>query len=245
MSITRLTRLGAVGMVAAVVATGSTNATATLATSTTGIPAVRVVKACAKKSTGELRLVTSRKKCRANERFVKWNVKGPTGPNGPTGSTGPAGSAGPAGSTGPTGPTGPSGAPGSNGAPGPSHTYSANSGAPIIELTSAATDVVQVTVPAGKYLVQANTYLFQPTGVNPLIGICRVLANGQPIDENLVGAALFDAAAPGTTASVPIALTFTATATTTVAYSCSAVVPGNTLRAQLASMTLTEVGAIN
>lgn len=198
-----------------------------LAASASAAPAAKttsVVKACAKKKTGEMRLVSNRKKCRANERFLKWNVVGPQGL---------------------TGPGGPAGAKGEKGAPGPSHTYWAGSGASVLDLNSTPSPVVSATVPAGKYLVQANTYLFQPTGVVPLLMVCRLLADGEPIDANIVGATLFDVGATGSTSAVPVTLTFTAAATTTVTYACGAAIPGNTVRAQFATMALTQVGAIN
>jgi hypothetical protein len=72
-----------------------------------------VIKACANKSSGRLRLAGPAGTCRHGERLVSWNVQGPTG------AAGPAGPPGPAGSTGPTGPSGPAGAPGAAGPAGP------------------------------------------------------------------------------------------------------------------------------
>lgn len=177
-----------------------------------------VVKACAKKKTGELRLVKSRKKCTRKERFVTWSVTGPQGAQGPAGAPG---------------------------TPGPSHTYWASSGGAPTGLTNTPTTVVSTTVPAGKYLVQANTFLFQPTGIVPLLGTCRLLADGTAIDADLVGAALFDPTAPDTALAAPLTVTLSAAAATTVAYSCSAVRPGNTLQSQFATLSLVEVGALN
>jgi hypothetical protein len=90
-----------------------------------------VIKACANKSSGRLRLAGPSGTCRHGERLVSWNVQGPTGatgpagpagPPGPAGATGPAGPGGPAGPAGPAGargPTGPAGAAGAAGARGP------------------------------------------------------------------------------------------------------------------------------
>jgi hypothetical protein len=50
-----------------------------------------VIKACANKHTGALRVA---KKCKKHERALSWNVQGPAGRTGKTGATGPAGSPG-------------------------------------------------------------------------------------------------------------------------------------------------------
>ncbi len=224
--------IGLTALVAALVGAGIIP-TATAAPAAPAAPSgsvVKVVKACAKKKTGDMRLVSGAKKCRKNERFLKWNVAGPVGSTGPTGATGPSG---------------PAGSDGTPGATGPSHTFWASSGASITDLTSDLIPVVSSSVPAGKYLVQANTYLFQPTGAVPLLAVCRVLANGEPIDASLVGAALFDTVARGATSPVPVTLTFTAARPTTVTYVCGTAIPGNTARSQFATLALTEVGAIN
>ena len=83
------------------------------------------IAACAHRWTGYLRLVSPRWPCRAYERAVTWNVRGPAGERGPPGERGPAGSPGapgPPGSTGtagPPGPPGPAGPAGPAGPPGP------------------------------------------------------------------------------------------------------------------------------
>jgi hypothetical protein len=94
----------------------------------------RLLRACAKAKTGELRLVRGKRSCRRGERYVTWNVggaqglpgaAGPAGSSGPTGSTGsqgpagPRGQAGAQGSTGAQGPEGPQGAAGPQGLTGP------------------------------------------------------------------------------------------------------------------------------
>ena len=73
----------------------------------TGLVPTAQIDACAKKSSGELRLKGSRE-CRASERAVGWAVTGPQGPAGPAGAQG---------AQGPAGPAGPAGAQGATGAP--------------------------------------------------------------------------------------------------------------------------------
>lgn len=56
----------------------------------TAIPAqAKTVKACVKKSTGEVRILTGRKKCKKGWKKVSWNHKGETGPQGNQGAQGP------------------------------------------------------------------------------------------------------------------------------------------------------------
>jgi hypothetical protein len=61
-----------------------------------------VIRACANKKTGALRLAS---KCRRNERPVSWNQTGLTGAIGAAGATGAPGKEGPQGKEGPPGPT--------------------------------------------------------------------------------------------------------------------------------------------
>jgi hypothetical protein len=63
-----------------------------------------VIRACANKKTGALRLAA---KCRRGERSVSWNQFGPAGATGKTGPTGRAGMAGAVGATGAPGVQGP------------------------------------------------------------------------------------------------------------------------------------------
>jgi hypothetical protein len=69
-------------------------------------PRSSVIRACANKKTGALRLAG---KCRHSERSVAWNQTGPQGRGGPSGLAGATGTAGAAGGTGPQGPEGPQG----------------------------------------------------------------------------------------------------------------------------------------
>ena len=54
------------------------------------------IKACVKKSDGDVRIVKKAGDCHKGERFLKWNEDGEHGPPGPSGGTGPSGPAGPA-----------------------------------------------------------------------------------------------------------------------------------------------------
>lgn len=77
-----------------------------------------VIHACANPA-GKVRLVAETASCRARERAIAWNVRGPAGPPGSDGSPGPAGAAGPQGPQGPPGPQGPAGSTGPTGPAGP------------------------------------------------------------------------------------------------------------------------------
>jgi collagen triple helix repeat protein len=85
-----------------------------------------VVRACVKKKTGAMRLLTRGTKCKRSERaldlYASPGEVGPQGPAGPSGQPGTPGTAGAQGETGPqgaVGPTGPAGADGAQGAEGP------------------------------------------------------------------------------------------------------------------------------
>jgi collagen triple helix repeat protein len=71
------------------------------------------IQACASKTTGQLRVVSGRARCRHDEHPLIWNQQGPSG------ATGPTGAAGARGASGPTGTPGAIGSPGATGAPGP------------------------------------------------------------------------------------------------------------------------------
>jgi Collagen triple helix repeat (20 copies) len=91
-----------------------------------------VFSGCYKDRTGELRLVSAARGCRADETRTRWNQKGRrgpigrVGPRGAAGAPGPQGPAGPQGvqgergATGATGTTGATGVTGAMGPPGPS-----------------------------------------------------------------------------------------------------------------------------
>jgi hypothetical protein len=73
--------------------------------------AARVLVLCAKKQTGQLRLVRKARSCRKSERVVRWGSRGPAGTRGRDGRDGRDG----VGATGPAGPPGASGAAGAAG----------------------------------------------------------------------------------------------------------------------------------
>ena len=180
-----------------------------------------VVKACVKKKTGAVRLVSSKKKCRPGERFRTWNVSGPTGPTGPTGPAGPAGPAG------------------------PSHTYWAKGGTAVVDLTNVPTSLASVVVPAGHYVITANTYLFESAGPGPVqLSFCRLLANGSEADPDVLGGAMFPAA-PAGVQPVPLSLTYTASVSTALSLTCNTAFPGQTAKSQFATLSATRVGAVN
>lgn len=80
--------------------------------------ATSVIQACVRRN-GLLRLVQRPSACRASERPIAWNVRGPQGQPGPAGPEGPAGPAGPPGPAGIDGVPGVDGAAGSPGPQGP------------------------------------------------------------------------------------------------------------------------------
>jgi type VI secretion system secreted protein Hcp len=77
------------------------------------------VRACMKKATGAVRLVSATAACAADETLVTWSRTGPTGLKGATGATGPVGPAGQNGQNGLNGQNGKDGTQGPAGATGP------------------------------------------------------------------------------------------------------------------------------
>jgi hypothetical protein len=116
----------ALALVLALVATVSASVAARRTATEDG-----VIHACKSKKTGLLRVVSSPSQCRASERAISWNVRGPQGAAGPAGAQGPAGPQGekgmqgdpgpmgPRGEVGPAGPAGADGVAGPAGPPGP------------------------------------------------------------------------------------------------------------------------------
>jgi hypothetical protein len=88
-----------------------------------GVPSKRgMYAACYGKKTGEMRVVSAFRACRAAEYRMTWARKGlhgPRGPRGPAGERGLPGERGAQGDVGATGTAGPPGAPGSQGPAGP------------------------------------------------------------------------------------------------------------------------------
>ena len=71
-----------------------------------------VIHGCRKVDGGALRVVGRASACKASERSLDWNQRGPAGPAGPAGAQGPAGPKGATGAQGPQGPQVPQGPPG-------------------------------------------------------------------------------------------------------------------------------------
>jgi hypothetical protein len=82
------------GLIAAVLCTGlALPATGAVKPKKKKKPAAALIKACANKKTGALRL-RKRRYCRRSERAVLWSVRGPRGPRGDRGAGGTSGSPG-------------------------------------------------------------------------------------------------------------------------------------------------------
>jgi hypothetical protein len=151
-----------------------------------GLVASGVISACYNNASGILRVATAAAPCIVAgnpiltyaplllETQVAWNQVGPQGLKGDTGATGASGPQGPAG---PLGPKGATGATGPSGAPGGSTHFSAEglSAVPGETLSSKS-----LTLPAGKYLVQASGVLKLGSLVagNKRYVTCRLVARG-------------------------------------------------------------------
>jgi hypothetical protein len=101
---------------------GAVAGAALAATAGRGHTNTETITACASKSSGRMRLVSSGASCRSSERRLSWNVRGPkgdAGPAGPAGAVGPAGAQGTPGEPGPQGEQGPRGPAGEQGPAGP------------------------------------------------------------------------------------------------------------------------------
>ncbi len=95
------------------------------------------IYACVNRHTGSARFVGAKTKCRKTERRVSWNTAGPAGPAGKPGATGATGTSG------------------SNGA---GVDYAgATLGPTTLASTMTGDLIVAKTIPAGSYLVSANT----------------------------------------------------------------------------------------
>ena len=135
----------------------------------------KMVKACAKKKGGALRLA---KRCRKGERRVTWAMRGPTGVTGPAG---PQGAPGVAGQNGAQGPPGANGVNGTNGtSTGETFFDSAGFGANfgggggVCEAVPAGPSVT-VTVPSGSYAqVMASVTAQRVGGATSNVACVRV-----------------------------------------------------------------------
>jgi hypothetical protein len=117
-------------------------------------PSSPVIKACANKRTGAVRIA---RRCHRGERFVSWNVQGPQGNRGFSGSKGIKGA------TGTTGATGATGAQGKQGEQGPGASSFATT---LAQGTTGSTLVANVgnglTVKGGCFGTSAE-FLIEPT----------------------------------------------------------------------------------
>jgi hypothetical protein len=95
-------------------------------------PSSPVIKACANKRSGALRIA---RRCRHGERFVSWNVQGPQGNRG---FTGPRGFKGATGATGATGAAGPKGTQGEQGPGASGFATTLAQEAPVLPLAAAS-----------------------------------------------------------------------------------------------------------
>jgi hypothetical protein len=119
--------------------------------------------------------------CSALQTPISWNQTGPTGPQGPTGPTGPQGPTGPAG---PTGPQGPQGDPGPQGPPGVSEGAFLSSGFfQVVHLGQYYTDVAQIPLGAGKWLVSVSVSLLNLDTSGPEIVRCNLGADTSNLDQ--------------------------------------------------------------
>ena len=93
--------------------------------------------------------------------YNRASLIGPQGPMGLQGVQGQAGPQGPAGAAGPVGPAGPTGPIGPTGASGMSHAWTASIGFSTVALTTTATytEVVQLSVPAGTYIIFGKVFV--------------------------------------------------------------------------------------
>ena len=120
------------------------------------------IDACAKKSTGALRIA---RKCMKSERSVTWNVRGPQGNQGKQGIQAIQGIQG---DTGPIG---------------PSNAYSSFKGAQV-SLTSTLSTVAQLSVPAaGNYVINAKVVLEDEVN-SPVTIQCQLVVAGTNLDQS-------------------------------------------------------------
>ena len=124
------------------------------------------ITGCYSKKGGVLRVIQRNKRCKGNERKIRWTkngargtrgIRGARGPNGATGPPGVAGATGPSGSRGATGPTGPTGN------TGPSNAFEVFNTGPVpitgTDTESATSLATLSAVPAGSYVLTARVQL--------------------------------------------------------------------------------------
>jgi hypothetical protein len=121
-----------------------------------------VVTVCVAKKSGAMRQASKRKPCKKKtERTVTMNAQGATGPAGQPGPQGPPGPAGPTGATGPTGVF-----------------YARNASS--VSVATANTIVVQLALPAGRYVVSGTT-----AGLAPAAAFARcTVTSDAPVEAS-------------------------------------------------------------
>ncbi len=210
--------------------------------------------------TGGLRVIDTAKpngRCASWEAPLNWNQTGPTGARGATGMTGsrgatgptgssgakgatgaegPTGSRGPTGSTGTTGSAGTSGPTGATGPTGPSDLWDVNGGAGLA-LTQTDTAVASLSLPAGRFFVEASVdfgnFAVQYAGIR-----CQI--------ESSTSVYQTDAAdqAPGHITALPVQAAASLANPDTVSLVCHSTEPANTF-ALAWTLDAIKVGAIH
>ena len=132
------------------------------------------IHGCYAKSGGSLRVIDAGvTNCKSTETSLDWNVQGQQGPQGLQGPQGPAGQQG---ASGPQGPQGPAGPQGPTGASGLSHAYATSTTFVPVAQSPAYSSVASIAnVPAGTYLVWAQTFIYDSSSGG---GKCRIAVNG-------------------------------------------------------------------
>jgi len=122
--------------------------------------------ACVVHKTGAMKVVAKLTKCASGQYKISWNKLGPQGQPGTPGSPGTPGPPGPPGPPGAPGQPGTPGAPGAPGAPGPAgvvNGFATDQGT--TPLSTSATTVASLSLPAGKYILNASATLEVLQGV--------------------------------------------------------------------------------
>ncbi len=161
-----------------------------------------LIRACANKRTGALRIAS---RCHHNERVVTWNKAGPQGQQGPQGGRGLRGLAGTGGAAGAVGGTGPQG-PQGPGASSFEATLPEGTTTPTVLSTLANGMTLEGTCEAGKVLVSVTSKESNLQAVGTTsdgVTLAPVTANGGGSTisaESATAAALDIVARPGTSA---------------------------------------------
>jgi hypothetical protein len=135
-----------------------------------------VIHGCYAKKNGTLRVIDTAvksQKCGTNELALNWNQTGAKGATGPKGAAGPAGPMGPQGAIGPQGPAGASAG------------FSRSLAGPI-NIPDAAAPLVTLSLPSGKYLLQAKVAVSNLSAATAGTVDCSLVAgsdsDGVPLD---------------------------------------------------------------